>query len=275
MKIYILLIIFYLIIPFSEIYGQIGIHTEKPAGGALLHIDPQSNSLEGIAGSTLNFNEDVIVTTDGNMVLGASAPAKGVAFDLNEDVYKAGGSVRIDNGSAVSSGYVLTSDKNGVASYQPFVKNKVGQWHLSKTKDQGASFNPYATLDADFASSSAGTNTILPGNTIKGLTAGTNNTTRSTLTIPKGRYMVFVNFDLDGSEYGIFKLKNNKDSSVLFQMQYSEALNAGASILTLSEDTTVYISYRHIVTNVSIYTNNNTLNYGNTGVEAIITFLAL
>lgn len=187
----------------AELVAQIAINRTTAAGNAVY--------IEG--GNISVTTDDVIITTTGNIGIGCIPQNK---LDINGSIIYLYGSPQKDQ--------VLVSDALGIASWT-FMSfgSKVGEWVLAN--NTGTSFLH------GVSTSLTGTSTVQPGNEI-GLVAAANS-----VTIPKGRYLMFISGDLSGNEYGVLR------TSVGYSVFYGMSLNGTAGYLNLNAATTLKLSF--------------------------------
>lgn len=93
------------------LYSQVGINTQNPQG--IFHIDgAKDNALAGVP-TTAQQYDDFLVTNTGRLGLGTNSPT--VKLEINTN--SVNGGIRILDGTQ-ASGKVLTSDANGVGTWQ-------------------------------------------------------------------------------------------------------------------------------------------------------------
>lgn len=93
------------------LYAQVGINTGNPQ--TTFHIDgAKDNSVSGVP-TTIQQENDVVITSEGNVGLGIINPI--TKLDINNGT--TAGAVKIQDGTQ-GNGKVLTSDANGVATWQ-------------------------------------------------------------------------------------------------------------------------------------------------------------
>ena len=94
------------------LYSQVGINTQNPQG--IFNIDGgKDNPTTGSAHTAAQQRNDLVFTTNGNLGLGTISPTT----KLHIDNGATNGAIRIIDGTQ-AEGKVLTSDANGVATWQ-------------------------------------------------------------------------------------------------------------------------------------------------------------
>lgn len=213
-------------------YGQIGINTDEPK--ALFHIDASGNN--STAPITSRYDDDVVITADGKIGLGTITPQQQLEI-IN-------GKLTIRDGSQ-HDGYVLESNNVGVATWVPVKLNTVAIWQLSVAqRSYGTSIiylNGTGTLIRnDFSAAIADNNSL-------------NAQQVSTITIPRGRYLIYPSCDLAGNEYGVAYVYKGSDlSTPLFEVEYSYLSN-GAFVLDLANTESLFMAFKAINTNVGAF----------------------
>ena len=136
-----------------------------------------------------------------------SATTPATALDIENGTTN--GAIKIVDGTQ-QSGRVLTSDDNGVGTWQlpGTVGNKIAIWTLSGTQTISTTATSLVTV-----AGSLSTNEV-------GATLGTN-----ALTLPAGRYIVFVHLDVANAEYCSFSVSDATSNIQLFNTVYGEMLN--------------------------------------------------
>lgn len=230
-----------LVLPFS-IRAQVGINTTNPQG--ILHIDPLNNTV----GST-NVSDDIIVTSDGSVGIGIINPTAKLHIMGKS-------SLRIADGTQ-SDGYVFTSVNNmGLGRWlNPDVSSRVSTCSIVSTSSMNYNLNVERAL--------TGTLT-LPVNDLGFTTSGNN------FIVPKGKYLVVINQDLVGVEYGIFRIRNASNGSLIFEKPYSEWLVGSVAYITFAATTSFYISF------IPTYTGGAYMQEGQmSGYTTTLSFLSL
>lgn len=156
---------------------------------------------------TTNGVEKMRVTSAGQVLVNTKNPMTGgtnAKLQINNGT--TAGAIQIKDGTE-GIGKFLTSDANGLAKWTS--NNLIGVWNLN---NGGQAFTPTVYIKE------TGTSTILPGDQI-GLTAGTNS-----VTVPAGRYIVFVSHDIAGWEIGANQILSST-GTVLFAQGYTSWLS--------------------------------------------------
>lgn len=214
------------------LYAQIGINTEEPM--ALFHIDASGNN--STAPVATRSDDDVVITADGKMGLGTVDPQQQLEI-IN-------GKLTIRDGSQ-HDGYVLESNDVGVAAWVPVKLNTVAIWQLSvPQRSYGTSIiylNGTGTLIRnDFSATIADNNSL-------------NAQQVSTITIPRGRYLIYPSCDLAGNEYGVAYVYRGSDlATPLFEVEYSYLSN-GAFVLDLANTESLFMAFKAINANVGAF----------------------
>lgn len=201
---------------FSYTYSQVGINTKIPLG--IFYIDPQGNTNE-----ETNYSDDLIIDSNGNMGLGTLTPK--AKLDIT-------GKLRLFDGSIFDlTDYILASDNNGKASwknYQIALRNKSIEWKLENTA--------WGNINADnkqFAFS--GTPTLITAE------PGTSTTTES-LTVPKGRYLIFMTGDIENiNEYAEIKLMHN--DIPIMSANYIRSLSGATTYVEFTSTASLWIQF--------------------------------
>ena len=85
-----------------KMFAQIGINTDKPFSGLILHVDPKNNTLST---SISTQSDDLVITNDGKMGVGTTIPSADLTIK---------GALKITDGTE-KLGYVLTANSDGTA----------------------------------------------------------------------------------------------------------------------------------------------------------------
>lgn len=192
--------------------AQVGIGTLNPQGA--FHVDGANDNAPTGAPTVAQQANDFIVVASGHVGIGTTTPV--APLEIKSD---ASGAIKITDGTE-QSGRVLTSDENGVGTWQaPSTGNKTVTWRLAGSRTYSTTAPTLVTRTGSFL----GTNEM-------GATLGTNS-----LNLPAGKYLIFVNFDIAGGEYGIFQVYNG--STNIFTSFYGEWLNGSFLFQTASAAT--------------------------------------
>lgn len=217
---------FYLLIGISSVgillHAQVGINTQNPQG--VFHIDGAGDNTTS---SFSKYANDVIVTPDGKMGIGTITPQ--ARLDLK-------GSLRIADGNE-SEGYVFTDqDAAGKGKWMtPNLSAKVGEWTLSNTSlDCYASYDEITLYDSQTSAPSYLDNSQIA-------LSATDNTY---LTIPAGKYLIFINQDIGYAEYGIFRIRNASSGSMIYLQYYAEWLAGACLLLNISAPLKIYVTWQ-------------------------------
>lgn len=206
----------------TMLWAQVGINTDNPQG--IFHVDAAADNATSFP---LKYENDVIVTADGKLGIGTITPQ--ARLDLR-------GSLRIADGSE-SMGYIFTAqDATGKGKWAaPNLSAKVGEWSISNTSLDCYAVDTEITLyDAKPSSPSYIDNSQIA------LSA----TDNKYLTIPKGKYLVFVNQDIANAEYGSFKIRNAATNGIVYQQYYAEWLAGACFFLDISASLKVYVTWQ-------------------------------
>lgn len=197
-----------------KVLTQVGINTTTPQG--LLHIDPLNNTI----GST-NVSDDIIVTTNGDVGIGTINPAAKLHI-----VGKS--SLRIADGTQ-AAGHVFTAvDNTGLGKWaNPNVSSRVTTCHIDM-QSMPYNLGVEGIFNGDLRLI---TNDL--GFSISGYT----------FTAPKGKYIVTINHDVLGVEYGIFRIRDNADKRIIYEKAYSEWLVGVVTYVELPKTTSFYVSF--------------------------------
>lgn len=196
-------------------YAQVGVNTISPLG--VFHIDAQGNTSGGT-----NFLDDIIIDSNGNVGLGTLTPQ--ASFDIT-------GKLRFsDNSGTNFTDYILASDENGKASWKNYLialRYKTIEWRL----DNAA----WGEIDA-----SSNVFTLSGTPTLK--TELGASTTGTSLTVPKGRYLIFMAGNIENvSEYAEVRLLKN--GSPIMSPTYIRALSACATYVEFTAAETLSIQF--------------------------------
>lgn len=142
----------------SLCFSQVGVGTTSPQGA--FHVDAAKNTVVG--GTPTNFNDDFVVTSDGNIGVGTLSPS--TKLDIRSAT---AGAIKIVDGTQ-GVGKVLVSDASGTGTWQtlPVFKYVVN-----------GSFSPAATIVSDN-------------------TAAQYKFTNGSIVLNKGRWMVNVGLSI-------------------------------------------------------------------------------
>ncbi|SHF20913.1 hypothetical protein [Dysgonomonas macrotermitis] len=91
---------------FNISYAQIGIFTETPFG--IFNIDAGSDNVE--TANTNRFNNDIVITNDGAIVIGNTTPATNTRLDIN-------GTFRLNDNYQMPDKVLVTKDVAGTANW--------------------------------------------------------------------------------------------------------------------------------------------------------------
>ena len=227
---------------FLTAQNKVGINTEDP--NTLFHVDGAGDNTTANAD---RYNNDMSIGASGRVGVGTNTPT--AKLDVR-------GSININDGTQAVNN-VLMCDANGVAFWLPKTRgNAIGEWILNNS-----SYTFSTTQSRLTGTSTLGVNEIY-------LTNAANS-----ITIPKGRYFVFVRGDIDGSEYGTLYLRDTSGTDYA-DFFYEESLGGAACILTLSDSKTLALDYKHEKTNVSVFNGYNTDSY-TAKFNYILTFIQI
>lgn len=194
--------------------AQVGINTNN-VGAYTLYIE---------GGNTTSANDDVVISNTGNVGIGTNAPTS--------KLHVSNGTLLYEDQTTNYTNRSLVSDANGVASWNllSFAK-KTSIWTLSgavtmnqiNTSGQSVQF--------------AGTSTIGTPNEV-GLSLGAS----SSVTVPKGRYLIRIDGDIINiNEYLFFYVKNADTGANFYTTLYFYYLSGSSFIYTFSNNTRISI----------------------------------
>ena len=199
----------------TNLWGQIGVNTETPKTGSVLHIDPQGNT-SGTTGTT----DDVIIDQEGKMGIGTTSPDTKVHVD---------GKFRMTDGYE-GENRALISDENGVGSWQTLsLGNMNSEWEVSMT-------------------------TQIPDENLfelKGTAGFINNRLEATtdsisnVTIPPGRYVIFIRGNIEIiKDYGTMYIYAG--DTPIYNVTYGEYLSGAAVYQEFGTETTLSVRFAAI-----------------------------
>jgi hypothetical protein len=213
MKRYILITTYLILVTFN-IQSQIGIKTESPQNGSVLHIDSKGDT----SGAT-NFLDDILINSQGQIGIGTFTP------DAKVDIR---GNIKITNGSQ-GKDRALVSDAIGRGTWETLsLGANTSEWRVSA--------NPSSIPAGIYPI--VGTASFI--NNSLGLT--TNGT--STITLPAGKYLLFLRGDINVREYGRMMIYNG--TSLLFFIWYGEALSGATFYANFTTPTTLNIRFEAV-----------------------------
>lgn len=255
-----LIIIFSIIGTSAFCSAQVGIGTTTPQG--TLHIDAGKNTTAGTPAT--NFNDDVVVTSTGNVGIGTLTPA--TKLEINSPT---AGAIRIVDGTQ-GANKVLVSDANGVGTWQvlPVFKNAIN-----------GSFTPSATVSSDNTStlykSSNGTITLNKGKWLvsAGLTIKLNNTTGTNNSKPYWLqlYLSDTTTSVTNTKFTyIGNVPKNFGGNIIRSLPDNSNFPTGSTIIdVLQDNTTIYLLIQNVSTDSSgnnigwVFSTGNYENYFN------------
>lgn len=178
-----------------------------------------SNRLITMNDKTLSFNSNATTGTSHFNIDGSTLSVDAVNNRVGIGTNTPGNLLEINNGTTNGAikivdgtqqdGRVLTSDTNGVGTWKALSSgNKTTIWNLSGSRN-------YSTTTLTLVT---GTGSFIGANEV-GATLGTNS-----LTLPSGKYLVFINFDGIGGEYGNFQVRDG--GTEIYYTIYGEWLNS-------------------------------------------------
>ncbi|MDY3351024.1 hypothetical protein PG357_03380 [Riemerella anatipestifer] len=139
------------------------------------------------------------------------------------------GSIKIADGTQ-QEGRVLTSDANGIASWQALsMGNKMTQIIFKNPNAIIPTVN-YSTNNINSYTREIAETVESPFNEI-GL-----NYTNESIHIPQGKYMIFIRHDISGAEYCHFKVIKASNNSTVYDISYGEWLNASFPLILDKND---------------------------------------
>ncbi|SHG47113.1 hypothetical protein [Dysgonomonas macrotermitis] len=206
--------------------AQIGINTDSPLSGSIVHIDPLRNTL----GST-NQSDDIVVSPDGYLGVGTINPVSNLSVN---------GTFRINDGTQKED-YILVSDSDGIGSWQSLSVNKYVIWELSGSNYIG-SFGSFPIYDPLLATSTLLRNEINGCSQLEGV-----------LTLPAGRYLFLANGDQNIAEYGTVDVIVN--GSTLQSLMSVNSLGGASFVFNLAAPAQIQLNFTYI--DIQSLTYNN------------------
>jgi len=199
----------------GNIFGQIGINTDTPKTGSVLHVDPAGNT----TGSS-GISDDVIVDQEGKLGIGTTSPDTKVHLI---------GKFRMTDGYQDEE-QALISDENGVGSWQTLsLGNMDSEWEVTATTQ----IPDESLIDI------SGTATFIHNR----LGATTDNV--STITIPPGRYVIFVRGNIEIiKDYGTMRVYEGQNE--IYNVPYGEYLSGAAIYKEFTSEAVLSIKYSAI-----------------------------
>ncbi|WP_221409207.1 hypothetical protein [Dysgonomonas alginatilytica] len=209
------------------LFSQIGINTDNPM--ALFHVDGGAdNSAVPTAAQIAN---DVVFTSAGYLGVGTLTPTTELEVV---------GAIAIKDGLQMNA-KVLTSDADGIASWQSTQLNSVAIWNITGN---------LTTFNADTETLLKGTGT-LKKNDITNLTISDaldlgGGVIGSSISIPPGRYIFYPACDINTLEYGKLHIREVGVTKPLISIEYS--LSASGVSAVINSDTTkiIYLTFEAI-----------------------------
>jgi len=224
-----------------------------------------ANRTVTMSDKTLSFNSSATTGTSHFNVDGSTFNVDAVNNKIGIGTNNPSTKLEVNNGSTAGAikivdgtqqdGRVLTSDASGVGTWQALsLGNKTATWHLKGT-------NTFSI--GETATQVTGTGNFIGENQI-GATL-----TNSSLTLPAGKYLIFIHFDVAGPEYGIFNMTDS--NNVVFTTYYGEMLDS-SFLCSSSSSIVLKMYFRGFPDPPSTYYSNS---YPNTTFDAIISILKL
>lgn len=169
--------------------------------------------------------------TDGNVGIGTGDP------QAKLDVV---GKVKITDGTE-QSGRVLTSDANGLASWQSIsIGNKTAQVVLHAENMRINPVDSSSDLVRDNFTDEVYTGQQILSDEI-GITVDSNG-----INLPKGRYIIYQSHDVNGAEYCYILTQRASDNTIIYQTYYGEWLNT-SYMINLPQDDSIRFKIRCLV----------------------------
>ncbi|MCA6067792.1 hypothetical protein JI747_011425 [Chryseobacterium sp. RG1] len=198
--------------------AQVGIMTTKPLQP--LHIDASGNNNNADPVTDAQKNDDFTITKNGSVGIGDITPDRKLVVK---------GSIKITDGSQ-GVGKILSSDANGVATWNGNVNTagKYAQWELRQTTGMNFPASDTLTLGATDPSQ-ATLNSVINFDQGVGLTPTTYG-----VHIPKGKYFVVVNGDVQGREYCYLFV--HLDGHEVARVAYAEYLSGVTFLLDVKNN---------------------------------------
>ncbi|KFF24642.1 hypothetical protein IW16_20245 [Chryseobacterium vrystaatense] len=184
------------------LFSQIGINTPNPSAEFDLVSKDNSAVTKALKITNSSNHELLTVLNNGDVGINSSSPT--AKLEIKNDVP---GAIKIVDGTQ-QAGRLLTSDDNGVGTWQP-------------KESKGAII--YLSGKQDFSTSQftrfVGTSIIEKDN-IGGIS-----TSGATINLPKGKYLIILDEDIAAFEYGLFNIVT-PDNIGLFHTVYGATLRA-------------------------------------------------
>lgn len=199
-------------------YAQVGINTQNPQG--VFHVDAKSDT-----NGTTGTGDDIIVTSRGYMGIGTIEPKE--RLDLR-------GTIRIVDGNQGTGNIFTAIDTNGTGTWKP--ANTSAVIGTCTLRDQTRNY--YSTYDEQIV---YGSSSITMNNSQIALSIAD----EYKLTVPTGKYLVFINQDVSNAEYGTLRLRNvNDPSEIIYEQTYAEWLAGTCFIWFVSSPATIYVTWQ-------------------------------
>ncbi|USL96493.1 hypothetical protein D1J36_001415 [Riemerella anatipestifer] len=206
--------------------GKVGINISTPS--ATLDVKSKSSASKSFRVENTSGTETVTVLDNGNVGVGVASPT--VKLDV-------AGAVKIADGTQ-QAGRVLTSDANGLASWQALsIGNKMAKIVLSNNNFTVPTVKSGGSL---VAVKEKANNTIIYFDEI-GITY---NADKDAIHLPQGKYMFFVGHDIYGAEYCFFQVNEERNGTVVgtpYATFYEGWLNTSFPLI-LSQDADISFS---------------------------------
>lgn len=250
----VLIVVFVVALSTSAYAQKSGVKTKNPQGA--LHVDGQKdNNLSGTPTAAQQTN-DFIVTPAGNVGIGNTVPTAKLVVDNS---IAGTAAIKIVDGTQ-SSGYVLTSDANGVgtwAAVPAFRPTVLGAFPSSSSTVNSDSGSGNYVNSGVFITLPMGKWAINAGMTFTNITTNTwelcyLSSSNSTTTLSQTG---FTHLGPSGN--------NTSYAGVLLTATNAMGFISGSSVIdvTASGGVTIYLLFRRWGTNIFSYATNNPENY--------------
>uniref|UniRef100_UPI0039A6408B hypothetical protein n=1 Tax=Ornithobacterium rhinotracheale TaxID=28251 RepID=UPI0039A6408B len=168
------------------------------------------------------YAKDVI--SSGRIGVGEAAPT--------EKLHIKDGHIKIEDGTQ-QAGRVLTSDANGVGTWQALsMGNKMAQilFQSNNVKINTANYSSVNNVKV-LPTKEIATSVASVYNEIDGLAY-----IEDKITLPAGKYFIFINHDIPSSEYCFFQVNRNNNNHPVYTTYYGEWLNTSFPLVLEKED---------------------------------------
>ena len=198
------------VIPFAQ-QGKVGVNTTLPA--TTLHVDGNKDNTS-ITPSAAQQANDVVVTQSGNVGVGTIAPSTKLHVTSGTQ-----GAVRLVDGTQ-GADKVLTSDANGVATWQSMGLKSV-VFRLQGTNTFQRAWTRVTGTISEVKLDEFGSSTTTNG-----------------FTLPAGKYMVSLSFDIEAWEIAGIRLINTANNFGVVTWAYRDWLTPSTFMIDITTPTT-------------------------------------